>query len=372
MHYTGPGKSVFIIVIVFGNHKMIKYFNFTTVVVATLLLLFAGCTPETNEIEKALQIEPAKQQPAEPVKIEPPAVEPEIAIPTPEPVEVKQPEPDPAKPEPVKAEPVAITTPKPKAIQKTLIKDINEDYTKILNEYVNGAGMVNYKMLRRNRSELKRTLDKLAKITTDDYNSWTKNEKIAFWINAYNLHMLKIITSNYPIETSRYKLIFWPPTSIRHISGIWSSYKAIIMNEEFTLAEIDHRFFQNTFDDPRIFFAISRASMSGPPLRNEIYKGEILDRQLDDQVKKFLASPNGSRIDKKAQEVHLSAIMESKTYGPFFMKKYQTDKKFKDQEPYVRAVLNFITKYTSTANAYYLERANYSVKFIKYDWRLNE
>lgn len=359
-------------------HKMIKCFKCSIVSATIMLISLAGCTPQTNEIEEPPQIEITRQQPAEPAipetpKIEPPAVEAEIETPK---VEAEQPKPE-KEVETKKHEPAKITSPKPaakpkKVQKKSLLKDIYEDYAEILKNYVDESGMVNYKMLKRKKSELKTTLNKFAKISPAEYNSWTKNEKIAFWLNAYNLHLLKIITYNYPIEASRYRLIFWPPTSIRHLRGIWSDYKIIIMNEEFTLAEINRRFFRNTFDDPRVFFAISRASMSSPPLRNELYKGKKLDQQLDDQVRKFLVSPNGLKIDKNEQEVYLSAILQSNTYGQYFMNKYQTDKKFKDHEPYVRAVLNFITNYTSDQNVYYLERENYSIEFIKYDWRLNE
>ena len=352
---------------------MIKCFKCSIASATILLILLGSCTPQTNEIEKPPQIETTKQQTAELPKAQPPAPEPKIEIPK---VEPEQPKPE-KEVETKKTKPAKITPPKPavkpkKVQEKSLIEDIYKDYAEILKNYVDNSGMVNYKMLKRKKAELKTTLNKFAKITADEYNSWTKNEKIAFWLNAYNFHLLKIITYNYPIEASRYRLIFWPPTSIRHIHGIWSDYKIIIMDEEFTLAEIDRRFFQNTFDDPRVFFAISRASMSGAPLRNELYKGKKLDQQLDNQVRKFLASPNGLKIDRNEQQVHLSAILQSNTYGQYFMNKYQTDKKFKDHEPYVRAVLNFITNYTSDQNVYYLERENYSIEFIKYNWRLNE
>ena len=360
---------------------MIKCFKCSIVSATILLISLAGCTPQTNEIEKPPQIETTRQQPAEPAipetpKTKPPVAEAEIETPKIEPVEAKQPKPE-KEVETKIPEPAKITPPKPaakpkKMQKKSLIEDIYEDYAEILKNYAGESGMVNYKMLKRKKPELKTTLNKFARISPAEYNSWTKNEKIAFWLNAYNLHLLKIITYNYPIEASRYRLIFWPPTSIRHIQGIWSDYKIIIMNEEFTLAEIDRRFFRNTFDDPRVFFAIFRASMSSPPLRNELYKGKKLDQQLDDQVRKFLVSPNGLKIDRNEQEVHLSAILQFNTYGQYFMNKYQTDKKFKDHEPYVRAVLNFITNYTSDQNVYYLERSIYSIKFIKYDWRLNE
>jgi hypothetical protein len=144
------------------------------------------------------------------------------------------------------------------------------------------------------------------------------------------------------------------------------------MDEEFTLSEIDKRFFRKEFDDPRIFFAVSRGSMSSPPLRNEPYYGHRLNKQLDDQVKRFLSSPLALRIDAEKQRVYLSSLFQSSSYGKEFIRKFAINKKFKDYDPATRAVLNFITNYVSKDIVSFLEVGNYSVKYMKYDWTIND
>ncbi len=144
------------------------------------------------------------------------------------------------------------------------------------------------------------------------------------------------------------------------------------MDEEFTLNELEQRFFRREIDKPRIFFALSKASLSGPPLRNEPYTGEKLYQQLDEQTKKFLSNPNVFRIDKEGKTVFLPAILQSTWYGKEFLHNYSTDKKFKDHPPATRAVLNFITNYISEVNVAFLELENYSVSYITYNWNLNE
>ena len=94
--------------------------------------------------------------------------------------------------------------------------------------------------------------------------------------------------------------------------------------------------------------------------------------QLDEQVKKFLSRQCGFRIDKKKKRVCLSAILQPTWYGKEFISKYGTDKKFKDKQPAVRAVLNFVTNYITKQDISFLETKNYSVKFLKYDWTLNK
>ena len=271
--------------------------------------------------------------------------------------------------EPPEVEPVKVEPPKPKPPPTVSFHDKCAD---ILENYVDDKGMVDYKTLERKKQELRKLLDEFDELDPNEYNSWPKEDKIAFWLNAYNIQMLKIITDNYPIKSSRILRLFWPPNSIRHIKGIWESYKFIVMDEEFTLSEVERRFFRQEFDEPRIFFAISHASLSSPPLRNEPYYGRKLYEQLDDQVKRFLSDPRGFRIDRNDQTVYLSAILQPTWYGKELISKYGTDKKFKDQEPATRAVLNFATNYISQQDVSFLEVENYSVKYINYDWRLNE
>lgn len=278
----------------------------------------------------------------------------------------QQPSPEPT--EPNRPAPGIVQTP-----QKVPFHDICAD---ILKDYVDDKGMVDYSMLKLKRYHLKTVLDKFDRLKVDEYNSWPKEDKIAFWINAYNMQMLNIIVKNYPIKTSRIFSLFWGPKSIRHIegdiNGIWNNYKFIVMDEEFTLGEIERRIFCKEFDEPRVFFALSRASLSGPPLRNEPYYGYKLHKQLDDQTRKFLANPRGFRIDKDTGVVYISALLQPSWFGDEFVGKYATDKKFKDKKSATRAVLNFITNYVSAQDVSFLEVENYSVRYITYNWTLNE
>jgi hypothetical protein len=318
-----------------GNKMAKKLVPF--IVSLTVLYLIAGCPPTKPQT-------PPTPEP------EPPMVEPQ--------------QPEPPQPQPPKPEP-----PKPKPDNARLFHQKCEG---ILKDYVNEDGMVDYKRLKPKRLELINLLEQFANLDQNRYNAWPKEDKIAFWINAYNIQMLKIIADNYPIQSSRIRRLFWPPTSIRHIKGIWNKYKFLVMDEEFTLYAVERRIFRQQFDDPRAFFALSRASFSGPPLRNEPFYGHKLYDQLDDQVRKFLAASHGFQIDQKDKIVYLSAILQPNWFGSEFIDKYGIDKKFKDHPPAVRAVLNFITNYISEPDTRFLELQNYSVDYISYDWRLNE
>jgi hypothetical protein len=248
----------------------------------------------------------------------------------------------------------------------------HDKFVEFFKTYVNDNGMVNYKALKRKRPELKNLLDEFAHLDPNEYSRWPKEDKIAFWLNAYNLQMLKIITDNYPIQGSRWLNPFYGPNSIRHIKGIWTDYKFIVMDEEFTLTEVDQRFFRKEFAEPTVFFALSHASLSSPPLGNEPYYGDKLHQQLQNQTKRFLANPLAFRIDRQNKKVYLSAIFQEAWHGKEFITKFGTNKKFKDQDPVTRAVLNFITNYLARQDIDFLEVENYSIKYIKYDWTIND
>ena len=276
-----------------------------------------------------------------------------------------------AEPGPVEVEQAGVE-PDEQEIEQAV--SFHDKCAEVLKNFVDDKGMVDYTTLRRQRLKLKALLREFENLEPNEYRTWTKENKIAFWLNAYNIQMLKIITDNYPIQSSRILRLYpgWGPNSILHIKGIWTDYKFLVMDEEFTLSEIDKRFFRKECDDPRIFFAVSKDSLSSPPLRNEPYYGHRLNKQLDDQVKRFLSSPLALKIDTEKQRVYLSSLFQSSSYGKEFMSKFAIDKKFKDHEPTTRAVLNFITNYVSRDKVSFLEVGNYSVKYMKYDWTIND
>ncbi len=243
----------------------------------------------------------------------------------------------------------------------------------ILKEFVDDKGMVDYKGLRRKRLELRALLNQFGSLDPNEYKSWPKEDKIAFWINTYNLQKLKVVTDNYPIEpSSRVLTIYWGPSSIRHIEQKIARYKFLVMDEEFTFAGLEKRFFRGEFDDPRVFFALSSACVSSPPLRNEPYYGRRLNEQLDDQTRRFLTGPLALRIDRDKRKVYLSALFQLSSYGKEFVEKFAIDRKFKDHPPATRAVLNFISSYVSKQDVSFLEVGSYTIEYMTYDWTIND
>ncbi len=245
-----------------------------------------------------------------------------------------------------------------------------EDYGAVLTTYVNQQGMVNYRGLKANPQRLNSFLTTLADLPQETYQKWDDQEKIAWWINAYNVLTLKAIIDHYPIRASFFKGFVYPRNSIRQIPGVWDTLRFPVMGEKMTLDEIEHSVLRQKFNEPRIHLALVCAAMGCPPLRTEPYEGAKLDRQLNDQARIFLADPKKFRLDRGQGKVYLSSIF--KWFGGDFVKNYGTDKAFTGFSQEERAVLNFVSRYLASSDRDYLLKGSYTITYLDYDWSLNE
>jgi hypothetical protein len=235
---------------------------------------------------------------------------------------------------------------------------------------VDDRGMVNYVGLKADRASLDRFATQLAQLPRQAYESWDLSDKISFWINAYNGLTLLAIINNYPIKASFFKSLRFPKNSIRQISGIWNRLQFEIMGKPTTLDDIEHKILRKEFEEPRIHFALVCAAMGCPPLRNEPYRGDKLNEQLNEQARRFLSSPEKFRIDRTSDVVYLSKILD--WYGQDFTNKSVDASFFGGHSPTERAVLDFVSGYLSDADAEYLRRGTYRIDYLEYDWSLNE
>ncbi|NEQ12022.1 MAG: DUF547 domain-containing protein, partial [Moorea sp. SIO4E2] len=233
-----------------------------------------------------------------------------------------------------------------------------DDYATVLKNHVNNKALVNYQKLQQNPEQLETFNASLGAVEPSTYQSWDEAEKIAFLINAYNSFTLESIIDQNPLKKS-----------IRDIKGVWKGREFNITGESKTLDNIEHKTLRAEFNEPRIHMALVCAAISCPPLRNEPYTGEKIDQQLDDQTQNFLVSPHGFRIDRQEGSVYLSSIF--KWFGEDWKKTYGVDDKFTGNANQ-RAVLNFISNYLSPEDQEYLERGNYKIKYLNYDWSLNK
>ncbi len=232
-----------------------------------------------------------------------------------------------------------------------------EEYGTVLRSYVNADGLVNYSALQTNAQPLKDFVAQLGEVSPSRYESWSEPDQIAFLINVYNAITLQSIINQQPLKGS-----------IKDIFGVWNFNKHSVMGKSITLDTIEHGILRKDFQEPRIHAALVCAAMSCPPLRQEPYIGEKLNAQLAGQVRQWIASPHGLKIDRAQNQVAISAIF--KWFGEDWQAKYNSSDKFtgSDKE---RAALNFISGYVSQDDQAYLSKGDYKLSYLDYDWSLN-
>lgn len=160
-------------------------------------------------------------------------------------------------------------------------------YNNFLYKYVSFTGNVNYDGIYLNKPELEELVLYFEKNIPSATTS--KPEKIAFWINSYNLHSIKLIIDNYPVNSINDVI---EPFKVNFIS-----YKGILLSLDYVENEILRK-----LDDPRVHFGINSASISSPILVNEAFEPETLDKQLNTAARFFIndATKNQLATDKSS------------------------------------------------------------------------
>lgn len=245
-----------------------------------------------------------------------------------------------------------------------------DGYADVLNRFVDDDGMVAYKRLKKSRTGLDGFVTDIGAMEKDIYRAMTRNEKVAFWVNAYNAFTLKAIIDHYPIKASGLTAMRFPKDSIRQISGVWDGLKFSVMGRDMTLDYIEHKVLRKLFKEPGIHMALVCASMSCPSLRNEPFYGERLGEQLEEQAKGFLRDPKKFKIDRGDKEVHLSQIF--KWFGNDFKANFAPTGGFKGHDKEERASLNYISQHIGPSDAEYLRSGDYDIEYLDYDWSLNQ
>ncbi len=234
-------------------------------------------------------------------------------------------------------------------------------YSEILQSNVK-TGMVNYKKLKKTPKSLNAYLFKLSRVKKSQFNQWSKQQQLAFLINLYNATTLKLIIDHYPL-TSIKRIGNW-------LRGPWDQPVVKLFGKRITLNNLEHQVIRQRYNEPRIHLALVCAAKGCPVLRNEAYTAKKLNAQLNSQTKQLLRNPFKFRIDRQAKIVYISPIF--KWYGGDFISKYSPKNGFNGFNKQQQSVMNFCSKYLAPREQQLLRKGGYSIKFLSYDWSLNE
>jgi len=237
-------------------------------------------------------------------------------------------------------------------------------YATLLSRHVQG-NRVDYRGLVADRRALTAVAQGFSGVDAVTERAWSRDERLAFWINAYNLFTLQAIVDHYPIRARWFSLA--PRNSIRQIAGVWDRLTWRVAGRQVTLDDIEHRIIRPEFQEPRIHFAVNCASVGCPPLRSEPYLAATLGAQLDANARSYLASPQGLRIDDGRLVV--SSIL--KWYGGDFVGRFGGNPA-SGRSATDTAILRVVEAFGPPQAAALARGAAVQVRFLEYDWSLND
>jgi hypothetical protein len=231
--------------------------------------------------------------------------------------------------EPVKTENKFVEKPYPQQATANL----HDAFDAILKKYVSTSGKVNYKSLKENKADLEAYTKALSDNAPTE--KAPKNERFAYWINAYNAFTLKMIVDNYPLS------------SVTKLDGgkPWDVKRITIGGKKYSLNDIENNILR-PMGDARIHFAINCAAKSCPPIHNVAFTAANLNSILESRTKRFINDTKANSLT--GNELKISKIFD--WYGKDFDK-----------------IPEFINRFAITK-----VKTDAKIGFMEYDWSLNE
>lgn len=218
-------------------------------------------------------------------------------------------------------------------------------WSELLQANVSSKGIVNYRGFVEQKSKLDQYLELLS-ANAPDRKTWSQEEQLAYWINAYNAFTVKLIVDHYPVKSIRE---LGPSFKIPLIKDVWHYQFFEIGGVKSSLDEIEHAILRKEFGEPRIHFAINCASVSCPPLLNEAFWPDQLESQLENVTHRFINDTSRNKIS--INQVQISSIF-SWFKGDFTKK---------------GSVIDFLNRYSQVKI-----NSTAKISFGDYNWNLNE
>lgn len=216
------------------------------------------------------------------------------------------------------------------------------------------ASRVDYVGFKQDQDALEQYLGGLTAVSQSEFNGFSKEQQMAFLINAYNAFTIKLILSAYPNLKS-----------IKDLGSLlrspWKKPFFTLLGEEHNLDWIEHENLrkEGVYDEPRVHFAVNCASVGCPKLSNHAWQASQLDDQLARSMQEFLQDRTRNYYDAAEKKVYLSKIFD------WFEKDFV--RKFGSMDA-------FISKQADALGIPAGERggAGYTIRYTDYDWTLND
>lgn len=228
-------------------------------------------------------------------------------------------------------------------------------YGNLLKQF-NHSGLIDYAGLKTSRASIDSVV---ADIAQADQSEMSGNQRLAFYINTYNVLTLRAVIDAYPVK------------SIKEIDGVWEGKNWTVSGQKVSLNQLEHEILRKEFEEPRIHVAINCASIGCPPLAGFPFLADSLESQLKLMSIRFVSSATHNQLDMEAGEANLSSVFD--WFGEDFIKKYYREGKFPGLSEKKNAALSFVLAHfhDGAPSGLNLNR-KFKVGYVDYDWNLND
>ena len=221
-------------------------------------------------------------------------------------------------------------------------------WDELVKSYVSPNGDVNYRGFKKDRVKLDSYLKLLSK---SNISGQTKNEQLAYWINAYNAFTIDLIVNNYPVKSI--KDIRNAKSFIAKATGdkqVWIEKLRYPFNgDELSLHSIESKKLLKDLFDPRIHFAVNCASYSCPKLMNRAFTAANVQQSMDKMAVDFINDSRKNKIGIGKAEIS------------------ELFKWYKSDFTTTGSLIDFLNKYSKIKL-----KKEAKIDYIPYNWNLNE
>jgi hypothetical protein len=211
------------------------------------------------------------------------------------------------------------------------------------------ASQLRYAAIAKERGALQQYLKDLSAVSGAQFEGWAAPQQMAFLINAYNAATVEKVLTRYPeLRSIRdFGKVFGNPFRDEFFS---------LFGRRMSLDQLEHEILRKRYREPRVHFALNCASVGCPMLREEAYVGVHLERQLEEQARRFLSDRSRNRVRDGRLEV--SKIFDW----------YQED--FEPRERFFGRFAGVLSD--QPAQQKLVAEGKARISFLDYDWSLND
>jgi hypothetical protein len=214
------------------------------------------------------------------------------------------------------------------------------------------ASQMDYAGMARDRAALKAYLGSLSRVSGAQFNGWSRSQRMAFLINAYNAFTVEKVLTRYPDIRSIWDFgkIFGNPFKDEFFT---------LLGRRSSLDGIEHDTLRKpgAYDEPRVHYAVNCASIGCPMLREEAYAAERLESQLEEQAVRFLSDRSRNRVNAQGR-LEVSRIFDW----------FKED--FGERERYFARYARLLSD--DPAHRKLVAEGRAPLSHLEYDWTLND